>query len=144
MSEIESYKAPAVPALRTGGGALSFMRLLGSMVTLVGQAVALKEMAHLLSSRMKKDADDHDKISEMCAEAEVEPRFTGLIVDAGAALREVATASGELSGAADQLATNAKAFGSAHKTEYQGIYEAVRAAKRRGVRQAKPGFYRTR
>ncbi|MFE2314157.1 conjugal transfer protein TraB [Streptomyces sp. NPDC059441] len=144
VSEIEPYKAPAVPAISTGGGALSFMRLLGSMVTLVGQAVALKEMAHLLKRRMEKDADDHDKISDMCAEAEVEPYFTGLITDAGTALREVANASGELSSAADDLATNAKAFGSAHKTEYQGIYEAVQAAKRRGIRQARPGFYRTR
>ncbi|MGW2724119.1 conjugal transfer protein TraB [Streptomyces sp. NPDC001492] len=144
MSEIEPYRAPAVPAISTGGGVLGFMRLLGSMVTLAGQAVALKEMTHLLKRRMEKDADDHDKISDMCAEAEVEPYFTGLITDAGTALREVANASGELEDAADQLVTNVKGFSSAHKTEYQGIYEAVQAARRRGIRQAKPGFYRTR
>ncbi|MDG5807898.1 conjugal transfer protein TraB [Streptomyces ossamyceticus] len=144
MSELEPYKAPAVPALRRGGGVLSFMKLVGSVVTLVAQAIALKEGTHLLQRRMEKDADDHDKLSDMCAEAEVEPYFTGLIVDAGKALREVAKASGELSNAADQMATNAKVFGDAHKTEYQGVYEAVRQAARRGIRQAKPGFYRKR
>ncbi|RSR92825.1 conjugal transfer protein TraB, partial [Streptomyces sp. WAC00469] len=40
----------------------------------------------------------------------------------------------------DQMASAADGLASAHEREYRGVYEAVKAS---GVRQAKPGFYRT-
>lgn len=120
----------------------SFLRLAGRMTKLTASALALKEGLSALQRRMERDADDSDRLAEQCAQAEVEPRFTALIHEAASALRVVADASGEVSGAADQMETRARTFVSQHQAEYGGIYEAVQA--RPDVRQAKPGLYRTR
>lgn len=119
----------------------SFLRLAARVTTLTAAALALKEGLWLLKRRMEHDADDSDTLAEQCAAAEVEPRFTGLVHEAGTALRVVATASGDVASAADLMEYQARGFGEAHQSEYRGIYEAVNAS---GVRQAKPGFYRTR
>ncbi|MEK8175060.1 conjugal transfer protein TraB [Streptomyces sp. M19] len=128
-----------MPAKR--GGRLSFLSVTAKVVVLTAQALALKEGLHVLRRRMEKDADDHERIAEMCAEAEVEPKFTGLITEASVALRKVAEASGGLANAADDMEVNARAFGDAHEREYRGVYETVQTS---GVRQAKAGFYRKR
>ena len=135
MSELVPY----TPKLPERGDRPSFLRLAGKMATLTGAAMALKEGLRLLQRRMEKDADDARRLSELCAEAEVEPRFTALIEAASESLRNVAEASGDLAGAADQLEANARAFGDAHETEYRAVYEAVKAS---GVQQARAGFYR--
>ncbi|MCC3654741.1 conjugal transfer protein TraB [Streptomyces sp. S07_1.15] len=119
----------------------SFTRLMGQVATLTASALALKEGLWLLKRRMEHDAADADHLAEQCAAAEVEPKFTGLVHEAGAALRAVAEASGEVAGAADVMEHEARGLGDAHQAEYRGVYEAVNAS---GVRQAKPGFYRTR
>jgi len=122
-------------------GKPSFIRLTGKMAAVTAAALALKEGLYLLKRRMHFDADKSDRIAEMCAAAEVEPKFTALIHEAAQDLRRVAEASGEVAGAADQMETNARDFVDAHQSEYRGVYEAVRAS---GVRQAKAGLYRTR
>jgi hypothetical protein len=137
-AEIEPYTA-RLP--ERSSGTPSFLRLTGRMSTLTAAAMALKEGLWLLKRRMEADADDGDRMAELCTEAQVEPRFTGLIHEAAGALRAVAEASGEVADAADQMETNARAFGDAHEAEYRGVYEAVNASN---VQQAKPGFYRTR
>ncbi|MFJ1536389.1 conjugal transfer protein TraB [Streptomyces mirabilis] len=119
----------------------SFTRLASRLVWLTGSALALKEGMHALQRRLEADADDVTRTSEMCDTAEVEPQFTALMLEAARAVREVAEASGEMVAAADSTATNAQGFHDAHQGEYRGVYEAVQAS---GVRQAKPGFYRTR
>lgn len=119
----------------------SFLRLSGRIATLTASALALKEGLHVLRKRMETDADDAAHLAELCVAAEVEPRFVGLIEEASQALRAVAAASGDLAGAADQMHAAAGEVGDAHQREYRGVYEAVRAS---GVRQARPGFYRTR
>jgi hypothetical protein len=73
----------------------------------------------------------------MCDAAEVEPRYTGLIMDGSVSLRKVADASGELANAADVMQTDAQGFNDAHQGEYGGIYETV---QRMGVQQPKSGF----
>jgi hypothetical protein len=139
VSELVPY-TPKLPE-RSGGERPSFLGLAGRIAWLTASALALKEGLWVLRRRMEKDADDAERLSEMCAVAEVEPRFTALIHEAGGALRQVAEASGDLAGAADEMETNARGFKDAHETEYRGVYEAVQAS---GVRQAKPGFYRTK
>ena len=139
-SELSPYTVN-LPARRGGGETPSFLRLAGRMTTLAGAAMALKEGLWVLKHRMEKDADRHQALAGMCAEAEVEPKFTALIETAAQMLRAVAEASGDLAGAADQMQTNAQAFGNAHESEYRGVYEAVQAS---GVQQARPGFYRHR
>ncbi|MFE4056667.1 conjugal transfer protein TraB [Streptomyces sp. NPDC059096] len=136
MSDLVPYKAPPVPVK---GGRLGFLSLAGKMATLAAAALALKEGLWVLKRRMEEDADDADELAEMCVEAEVEPRFTALINDAGTALRDVAKAAAAVAGAADEMETNARGFVDAHQSEYRGVYEAVRAS---GVQQAKAGFYR--
>ncbi|MDN3262906.1 conjugal transfer protein TraB [Streptomyces sp. CSDS2] len=132
---------PYTPKPIVKGGRLSFLTLAARLTTLTAQALALKEGLYVLKHRMEKDAKDADRIAEMCAEAEVEPRFTSLITEAATALRKVAEAAAGLAAAADQMESNARAFRNAHDSEYRGVYEAVRTS---GVRQAKPGFYRKR
>ncbi|MFI9206408.1 conjugal transfer protein TraB [Streptomyces sp. NPDC053048] len=138
MTDLIPYTAPQLPAR---GEKLSFMTLAAKVTTLTASALALKERLHLLQRRMEKDAADADRIAEMCAEAEVEPRFTALIHEAAKALRNIAKASGSLAGAADAMAAHAQGFDEAHEREYRGIYERVQASD---VQQAKPGFYRKR
>lgn len=119
----------------------SFLRLTARMARLTASALALKEGLASLQQRMESDAKDADQLAEQCAVAEVEDRFTALVHEAGEALRKVADASGEVAGAADQMESCSRDFVAAHEGEYRGVYEAVNAS---GVRQAKPGFYRTR
>ncbi|GAA3312137.1 hypothetical protein GCM10020295_83180 [Streptomyces cinereospinus] len=76
-------------------------------------------------------------MSEMCDAAEVEPRFTALIMEGATSLREVAEASGDLVSAADAMQMDAQGFADSHQREYGGIYEAVQSM---GVQQPKPGF----
>ncbi|CAL9617886.1 hypothetical protein SUDANB58_05765 (plasmid) [Streptomyces sp. enrichment culture] len=128
-----------LPAAR--GGTPSFTRLAARTAALAASALALKEGLWSLQRRMERDADHADMLADLCTAAEVEPRFTGLITEAGAALRAVAQASAEVARTADQVQHDARGLHDAHQSEYRGVYEAVNAS---GVRQAKPGFYRTR
>ena len=119
----------------------SFVRLARQITTLTTSALALKEGLHRLKRLMERDAGHQSRLAELCDAAEVEPRFTALIQKSAESLRNVAAASADVAGAADDMATHATEVRSAHEREYRRIYEAVRAS---GVRQAKPGFYRTR
>jgi hypothetical protein len=127
---------------RHGGGPPSFMRLAGRLTALTAAAFSLREGLHLLQRRMDADATDVDQLAEECAAAEVEPRFTALMHEAGHALRAVADASRQVAGAADSVAAGASGLHDAHQTEYGGVYEAVN--RRPDVRQARPGFYENR
>ncbi|MGW3091596.1 conjugal transfer protein TraB [Streptomyces sp. NPDC001108] len=122
--------APSVP---------SFRRLAGRLTLLAASAVRLTEGLRQLRRQMRVDATDCLVISEQCAQAEVEPRFTNLVLEAADALAEVATASGALAMGAEDLADAADDLARAHRREYTGVYTAVRSS---GVQQAKPGFYR--
>ncbi|GAA1017173.1 conjugal transfer protein TraB [Streptomyces thermogriseus] len=124
-----------------GGGAPSFTQLAARTAALTASALALKEGLWALQRRMERDADQADQLADLCTAAEVEPKFTALITEAGAALRAVAEASGDLARTADQVQHDAQELHDAHDQEYRGVYEAVNAS---GVRQARPGFYRTR
>ncbi|WP_340564508.1 conjugal transfer protein TraB [Streptomyces sp. GSL17-111] len=137
-SEIEHYNAHQPEHT----GRASFLALAFRMATLTGAALELKEGLNALQRRMGADADEADRIAEQAGAAEVEERFTALIHEAALSLRAVAEASGELAGAADAMEAHARETSQAHQSEYRGIYEAVNA--RPDVRQAKPGFYRTR
>ncbi|MGA5552632.1 conjugal transfer protein TraB [Streptomyces pseudogriseolus] len=128
-----------LPAAR--GGSASFTGLAARTAALTASALALKEGLWSLQRRMERDAGHADMLAELCVAAEVEPRFTGLIAEAGAALRAVAAASLDLARTADQVQHDSQDLHDAHQQEYRGVYEAVNAS---GVRQAKPGFYRTR
>ncbi|MFD7576212.1 conjugal transfer protein TraB [Streptomyces sp. NPDC059810] len=122
-------------------GRPGFLRLAGRVTAFARSAAVLTEGLRKLRRAMEHDANDADVLAEMCDQAEVEPRFTAMIRNAGTALRAVATASGEMATASDQMATAADALADAHDREYRGVYEAVNAS---GVQQAKPGFYRSR
>ncbi|MFD5493366.1 conjugal transfer protein TraB [Streptomyces sp. NPDC127091] len=125
----------------TGGGTPSFTRLAARMTALTAAALALKEGLWALNRRMEHDAEKHDHLADMCVVAEVEPRFTGLISESATALYAVTEASAAVANTADQVQHDAQDLHDAHQAEYRGVYEAVNAS---GVRQAKPGFYRTR
>lgn len=139
MSDIEIRRAhmPAVTAGLTPG----FLGLAGRLATLTAAALVLKEGMWVLRQRMERDAKHVDDLAEMCVVAEVEPQFTTLIHEAARALRDVADDSADLANAADEMEVNARATADAHESEYRGVYEAVNGS---GVRQAKPGFYRSR
>ncbi|WP_432034476.1 conjugal transfer protein TraB [Streptomyces antibioticus] len=130
---------PDLPA--TAGPTPGFRGLAARVTAFSASALALTQGLRALRRQMERDADDADHLAEMCAVAEVEPRFTALIHEAGGSLRAVANASGEMANAADEMATAADGLAAAHEAEYRGVYEAVNAS---GVQQAKPGFYRTR
>ncbi|MEW2553680.1 conjugal transfer protein TraB [Streptomyces zhihengii] len=132
--------SPSLPAA-DGGRAPGFRGLTARVATFTASAIALTEGLWRLRRQMEVDADDADQLAEMCTRAEVEPRFTALIQEAGGSLRAVATASGEMAEAADQMATAADDLAASHDREYRGVYEAVQSS---GVQQAKAGFYRTR
>lgn len=117
----------------------SFRRLAGRLTILAASAARLTEGLWRLRRQMERDAKDCEVISEQCAQAEVEPRFTNLVLDAADALADVAKASGALAAGAEDLADAADDLARAHRSEYTGIYEAVQHS---GVQQAKPGFYR--
>ncbi|MGK4578443.1 conjugal transfer protein TraB [Kitasatospora sp. HPMI-4] len=138
MTDLVPY-APNLP--EPGGDRPNFLNLARRITVLTASALALKEGLRSLQKRMEDDSEDMVKLSAMCAEAEVEPRFLALIEEAGAALLAVAEASGALAGAADDMESNSRAFNDAHEGEYRGVYEAVQAS---GVQQAKAGFYRNR
>ncbi|MFF8287420.1 conjugal transfer protein TraB [Streptomyces albus] len=137
----DSY-APAVPA---GGdnlpaipdSNLGFVSLGVAVTTLAARALWLKEKIWILQGLFRRNADKASHMSEMCDAAEVEPRFTALIMEGATSLREVAEASGDLVNAADQMQMDAQGFADAHQGEYGGIYEAVQSM---GVQQPKPGF----
>ncbi|MGW0607801.1 conjugal transfer protein TraB [Streptomyces sp. NPDC002640] len=142
-----SDNLPAIPGMNNGvassaGGAGSgngFLALAGRTAKLAASALFLKEGMHLLRSHMRANANAAMRLSEMCGQAEVEPRFTSMIEDTSAALTAVAEASGEMVNAADSVDTDARGFNNAHDREYRPGYEASNGS---GVRQAKPGFYR--
>ncbi|GAA2639844.1 conjugal transfer protein TraB [Streptomyces axinellae] len=136
--ELEPYRL-RLPA-RIGGG-LSFLRLAAKMTALTTQALALKEGLWSLKRRIEHDSAAADRLAEMSGAAKVEPKFCSLIHEAAGSLRKVADASGGLAGAADTVEAAARAVTQAHRSEYQGVYEAVNAS---GVQQATAGFYRTR
>ncbi|MFE9783660.1 conjugal transfer protein TraB [Streptomyces sp. NPDC005775] len=125
----------------TTGGRPSFLALAARVTSFSASAFALVEGLRALRRQMEHDADDADRLAEMCDQAEVEPKFTSLIREAGGELRAVATASGEMATAVDDMATAADDLSTSHDREYRGVYESVQAS---GVQQARPGFYRTR
>ncbi|MFC9954871.1 conjugal transfer protein TraB [Streptomyces prasinus] len=125
----------------TGGGTPAFTRLAARMTALTAAALALKEGLWTLKREMERNSDRHNQLADMCGLAEVEPRFTGLISQSATALFAVAQASADVATTADQVQHGAQDLHDAHQAEYRGVYEAVNAS---GVRQAKPGFYRTR
>ncbi|MFE7212520.1 conjugal transfer protein TraB [Streptomyces sp. NPDC057611] len=123
---------PAVP-----DGNLGFLSLGLAVTALAARALLLKEKIWALQALFRRNADKASNMSEMCDAAEVEPRFTALIMEGATSLREVAEASGDLVSAADAMQTDAQGFKDAHEGEYGGIYEAVQSM---GVQQPKPGF----
>ncbi|MEU6353203.1 conjugal transfer protein TraB [Streptomyces sp. NPDC047072] len=137
-----SDNLPAVPGMNSGGGASSgngFLALAGRTIRLAASALFLKEGMHLLRSHMQANANAASRLSEMNDQAEVEARFTSMIMDLSTQLTGVAEASGEMVNAADAVDTNARGFNSAHDREYRPGYEASNGS---GVKQAKPGYYR--
>ncbi|MEW2527541.1 conjugal transfer protein TraB [Streptomyces sp. NPDC047071] len=142
-----SDNLPAIPGMNHGvssntGSASSgngFLALAGRTARLAASALSLKEGMHLLRSHMRTNANAALSLSEMCGQAEVEPRFTSMIEDVSASLTGVAEASGEMVDAADAVDTDARGFNGAHEREYRPGYEASNGS---GVQQAKPGFYR--
>ncbi|MFJ9412511.1 conjugal transfer protein TraB [Streptomyces sp. NPDC101393] len=132
---------PYAPQPLARGRRLSFLTIVAQVTALTAQALSLKEGLYMLKRRMEKDSKNIDGIADMCTEAEVETRFTGLINEAAGSLREVAEAASGMASAADHMEANARAFGDAHESEYRAVYEAVQASN---VRQAKAGFYRKR
>ncbi|RSR94645.1 conjugal transfer protein TraB, partial [Streptomyces sp. WAC00469] len=93
---------PVTPNLpdTSGQETPTFLALAGRVTAFAAAAAALAQGLHALRRQMNHDADDADRLAEMCVTAEVEPKFTALIHEAGASLRAVATASGEMAGAA--------------------------------------------
>ncbi|WP_331759879.1 conjugal transfer protein TraB [Streptomyces anulatus] len=143
-----SDNLPAIPGMNhgvasstggTGGGGLGFLALAGRTAKLATSALFLKEGMHLLRSHMQANSKAALRLSEMCGQAEVEPRFTSMIEDVSTALTGVAEASGDMVNAADSVDNDARSFNNAHESEYRPGYEASNGA---GVQQAKPGFYR--
>jgi hypothetical protein len=116
---------------------LGFLSLGIAVTTLTAQALGLKEKVASLQRRMEKNAKKASSMSEMCDAAEVEPYYTGLIMEGATDLQGVADASGEMVSAADQMQTDAQSFNTAHQGEYGGIYEVTQSM---GVQQPKPGF----
>lgn len=127
---------PAVPDSNLG-----FLSLGAAVTLLVAQTLRLKEKIWALQALFRRNADKASNMSEMCDAAEVEPRFTALIMEGSTSLREVAEASGELVDAADAMQTDAQGFKDAHEGEYGGIYEVTQSM---GVQQPKPGFNEVR
>ncbi|MFI5945555.1 conjugal transfer protein TraB [Streptomyces uncialis] len=142
-----SDNLPAIPGMNNGvasstGSATTgngFLALAGRTAKLAASALFLKEGMHLLRSHMKANANAALRLSEMCGQAEVEPRFTSMIEEVSTSLTGVAEASGDMVNAADSVDTDARGFNNAHEREYRPGYEASNGS---GVRQAKPGFYR--
>ncbi|MFI2764854.1 conjugal transfer protein TraB [Streptomyces echinatus] len=137
----ESY-APAVPDSSDNLPAipdsnLGFLSLGLAVTTLAARALWLKEKIWILQGLFRRNAEKASNMSEMCDAAEVEPRFTALIMEGATSLREVAEASGDLVSAADAMQMDAQGFADAHQGEYGGIYETVQSM---GVQQPKPGF----
>lgn len=123
---------PAIP-----DGNLGFLSLGLAVTTLAARALWLKEKIWILQALFRRNADKASNMSEMCDAAEVEPRFTALIMEGATSLREVAEASGDLVSAADAMQMDAQGFNTAHQGEYGGIYEVTQSM---GVQQPKPGF----
>ncbi|MCX4411629.1 conjugal transfer protein TraB [Streptomyces sp. NBC_01764] len=123
---------PAIP-----DGNLGFLSLGLAVTTLAARALWLKEKIWVLQALFRRNADKASNMSEMCDAAEVEPRFTALIMEGATSLREVAEASGDLVDAADAMQMDAQGFNDAHQGEYGGIYEVAQSM---GVQQPKPGF----
>ncbi|MFE2609449.1 conjugal transfer protein TraB [Streptomyces mirabilis] len=140
-----SDNLPAIPGMNksvasgSAGSGNGFLALAGRTAKLAASALFLKEGMHLLRSHMQANASAAMRLSEMCGQAEVEPRFTSMIEDTSTALTGVAEASGEMVNAADSVDTDARGFNGAHDREYRPGYEASNGS---GVKQAKPGFYR--
>lgn len=123
---------PAIP-----DGNLGFLSLGLAVTTLAARALWLKEKIWILQALFRRNADKASNMSEMCDAAEVDPRFTALIMEGATSLREVAEASGDLVDAADAMQMDAQGFNDAHESEYRGGYEVVQSM---GVQQPKPGF----
>ena len=123
---------PAIPDSNLG-----FLSLGLAVTTLAARALWLKEKIWILQALFRRNADKASNMSEMCDAAEVEPRFTALIMEGATSLREVAEASGDLVNAADAMQMDAQGFNDAHQGEYGGIYEVAQSM---GVQQPKPGF----
>ncbi|MGW2582585.1 conjugal transfer protein TraB [Streptomyces virginiae] len=138
MTELVPRPA-SLPATR-GGGVPGFLALAGRVAALAASAAHLAEGLWRLRRQMDQDANHADLLAELCAKAEVEPRYTTLIRNAATALRNVAKAAADVARTADEMSTAADDLGSEHRAEYGGIYETSRI----GPQQAIPGFYRTR
>jgi hypothetical protein len=138
LSDIVPVAGSSLPV---EGREASFLELAARVTSLTAQALWLKENMARLKRHMENNADEANRLAEMCLQAEVAPEFTAKIDEAATAFRRTAVASGKVADSADQMATRAEGFNAAHQTEYRGIFEAANASD---VPMAKPDFYRTR
>lgn len=122
-------------------GILNFITLAARIGSLAVSAALLKEQLHLLKTRMHHDAARARRLAEHLHQAGADIRFQAQAIEVAAAFERVAEASGELAGAADQMAMNAQFVKDSHQTEYGGIYETRQASP---YAQPKPGFNRVR
>ncbi|MGW4806402.1 conjugal transfer protein TraB [Kitasatospora sp. NPDC004272] len=129
------------PLPATGKPGRSFRHLRGSIVGLTLQALRLKEGMRRLQSHMSSNASKASNLAEMSGQADVDQVFVTQIMGVSQALRDVATASGDLADSADAMEAASRGFNDAHEREYRGVYEAVQASP---YRQPKPGFNRVR
>jgi TolA-binding protein len=105
------------------------------------KADELRERVEARKQAMMRDAKDAERMREMCAAAEADPRHVAAIGDIVAALVRVAGGGAALMGAAERVSQGAGHLRSEHRAEYGAVREAAVTSP---ARQAKPGLYRRR
>ncbi|MEV0477506.1 conjugal transfer protein TraB, partial [Streptomyces prunicolor] len=79
------------------GDSAGFIQLSASVLILSARALLLKEGLNHLQREMEENATKTREFAEKCAQAEVDEQFVSLLMEAAAALQEVADATGDLS-----------------------------------------------
>ncbi|GAA4658834.1 hypothetical protein GCM10023347_07700 [Streptomyces chumphonensis] len=122
---------------------LSFLTLAARFTRLAAGALRLSEAVAAGQRRAARNAEASHQLADLMAQAEVDPRHVAAMREIASQQQVTAEATGDMAGAATDLASDADAADSAHRAEYQDLYDEGQAMAAKGITQPKPGWFAT-
>lgn len=120
---------------------VSFLTLAARFTRLATGALRLSESVAAGQRRAARNAEASNRLADLMAQAEVDPRHVAAMREIAQQQENTAEATGDMAGAATDLASDAQAADGAHRAEYQDLYDEGQAMAANGIAQPKPGWF---
>ncbi|MFD8597676.1 hypothetical protein ACFV1L_22000 [Kitasatospora sp. NPDC059646] len=120
------------------GAVLTYLRVKAQLLYLRGRMALLSNRVQAARQQMEEDAAEALVMVGLGGQAEVAPRYLGMVEEVAASLLGVAQAADRLASAADAASQAAEQTQYEHQAEYGGIHEL---AQQTSEPMAKPGWY---